>query len=250
MKIKNIILSIPLLALISLGACAQTPKPNIHIGDTSQNSLDWAGVYKGVLPCADCSGIKTIITLKNDNSIIYQTKYLGKDEEIYTESGKFTWSQDGSTIYFDNMRLKIGENKLIWLDGNGQIISGNLADNFILHKYENAHLTENYWKLNQINEKPIIKYEKEPYIILKSDGKLKGFSGCNQMFGSHKEDGNNISFSQISMTKMLCSDTFELETEYWGILKNATYYNISGDFLTIFNKDKKPIARFEVVYLK
>ena len=32
----------------------------------SRNSLDWNGVYKGVLPCADCEGIETVITLLND----------------------------------------------------------------------------------------------------------------------------------------------------------------------------------------
>ncbi|MDE5451088.1 copper resistance protein NlpE N-terminal domain-containing protein, partial [Elizabethkingia meningoseptica] len=29
----------------------------------AQNSLDWAGTYEGTVPCADCPGIKTTITL-------------------------------------------------------------------------------------------------------------------------------------------------------------------------------------------
>ena len=32
----------------------------------AENSLDIAGVYKGVLPCADCEGIETTIVLKDD----------------------------------------------------------------------------------------------------------------------------------------------------------------------------------------
>ncbi len=35
---------------------------------TSQNSLDWAGVYEGVLPCADCPGIQTRLTLSRDET--------------------------------------------------------------------------------------------------------------------------------------------------------------------------------------
>ena len=30
-----------------------TAAPDLH---SSQNALDWAGVYEGVLPCADCPG--------------------------------------------------------------------------------------------------------------------------------------------------------------------------------------------------
>ena len=32
----------------------------------SQNSLDWEGVYKGILPCADCDGIETEIVINSD----------------------------------------------------------------------------------------------------------------------------------------------------------------------------------------
>lgn len=35
---------------------------------TSQIALDWSGIYKGVLPCADCEGIETEVTLRDYNS--------------------------------------------------------------------------------------------------------------------------------------------------------------------------------------
>ena len=35
----------------------------------SRNSLDWAGIYEGVLPCADCPGIQTRLTLSRDESV-------------------------------------------------------------------------------------------------------------------------------------------------------------------------------------
>ena len=31
----------------------------VSASDNSQNSLDWEGTYKGIIPCADCEGIKT-----------------------------------------------------------------------------------------------------------------------------------------------------------------------------------------------
>ena len=39
----------------------------IPLGDTSQNALDWPGMYEGVLPCASCEGIQTTLTLLADN---------------------------------------------------------------------------------------------------------------------------------------------------------------------------------------
>jgi uncharacterized lipoprotein NlpE involved in copper resistance len=34
----------------------------------SRSSLDWAGTYEGVLPCADCPGTKIRLTLNGDGS--------------------------------------------------------------------------------------------------------------------------------------------------------------------------------------
>ncbi|MFZ4548174.1 MAG: copper resistance protein NlpE, partial [Bacteroidales bacterium] len=60
-------------------------------GHNSFNSLDIEGVYKAVLPCADCEGIETKITLKQEMTFLKQTKYLGKDEKFYDEKGTYTW---------------------------------------------------------------------------------------------------------------------------------------------------------------
>ena len=58
---------------------------------TSANSVDWQGIYKGVLPCADCQGIATALTLNNDNTYVLTTKYLGKDSVGHQEKGNFSW---------------------------------------------------------------------------------------------------------------------------------------------------------------
>lgn len=45
----------------------QSPMVDMH---TSETSLDWAGVYEGTLPCADCEGIHTLIELHEDKSYV------------------------------------------------------------------------------------------------------------------------------------------------------------------------------------
>ena len=48
---------------------------------TSDMSLDWAGVYEGVLPCADCDGIETTLELKKDHTYVATYKYIGKPSD-------------------------------------------------------------------------------------------------------------------------------------------------------------------------
>ena len=106
----------------------------------SQNSLDWQGVYKGILPCADCDGIETEIVINSDLTFVKRTKYLGKEDiKGIEEKGSFTWNKGGSTIILQGIneesnQYKVGENTLTCLDMEGEIITGDLAQNYILKK--------------------------------------------------------------------------------------------------------------------
>ena len=107
----------------------------IPSGDTSQNALDWPGVYEGVIPCASCEGIQTTLTLQADNSFELKSIYLGKDETIFKVAGKFDWDTNGSKITLsDGSKYLVGENQLFMLDTDGNRINGELAENYILKK--------------------------------------------------------------------------------------------------------------------
>lgn len=107
--------------------------------DNSSTSLDWVGTYKGILPCADCEGIETVITIKEDMTYAIKSKYLGKDEMVYEQKGDFLWNEEGNTIILNekNRTLRqflVGENYLLQLDLKGNKITGELADKYFLHK--------------------------------------------------------------------------------------------------------------------
>jgi len=111
---------------------------SIPSGDTSKVSVDWEGTYEGVLPCADCEGIKTTILLNEDETYKFSSEYLGKNYKS-DESGKFTWSADGNdiTIKFkdgESTSYVVGENQLVQLDQEGKQITGVLADKYVLKK--------------------------------------------------------------------------------------------------------------------
>jgi uncharacterized lipoprotein NlpE involved in copper resistance len=106
----------------------------------SKNSLDWQGIYKGITPCADCEGIETEVVLNKDLTYVIKTKYLGKgDGKIFEEKGSFIWDKTGGSISLQGgkgaiSQYKVGENRLIQLDMEGKVITGDLAEMFVLKK--------------------------------------------------------------------------------------------------------------------
>jgi len=122
---------------------------------------------------------------------------------------------------------------------------------------ENAEsITEKYWKLIEINGKPVMLDEslaREPFIILKNeDHRVNGNGGCNTLFGTYQiSAGNRIKFSQMASSMMACLN-MEIENELKKALEMADNYSISADgkFLSLNRARMAPLARFEVVYLK
>jgi NlpE N-terminal domain len=85
----------------------------------TRNSLDWAGTYEGVLPCADCPGIKTRLTLNRDDSYRLVTHAPGSQNAEKSVSGVFTWQPSGNAITLDErggrQQFSVGEGQLTLL---------------------------------------------------------------------------------------------------------------------------------------
>jgi uncharacterized lipoprotein NlpE involved in copper resistance len=92
-------------------------------GHNSRNALDWAGAYEGVLPCADCPGIKTRLVLHADGQFDLDTQYLDRQVAPQTARGRFSWNSAGSSITLDaagwGQQFRVGEGRLLQLDRDG-----------------------------------------------------------------------------------------------------------------------------------
>lgn len=248
-----------LISLIML-SCGSTKNTTQQVPDehNSQNALDWDGIYRGTLPCADCEGILTTITLQKDMNFSLKTRYLGKSDSVYQEHGKFKWNNAGSEITLnpsgskEKFIYRVGENTLTRLDQNGNKITGELASHYILSKGA-FNIYERYWKLVELNGKQVVAdstFRKEPHLIFKDDNRIVGNGGCNSLLGGFSLEGvNHIKMAQVASTMMACPG-LELEDQLIKILKNADTFAVEGDELILNNADGAPLAKFKSVVMK
>lgn len=108
----------------------------------AQTSIDWPGVYQGFLPCDDCKGVKTTLALNKNNTYLLITQYVGKSEREIVEKGKFTVGDQNNTIALtprnstQTRHYFVGENTLTQLDSNGNHITGEHANRYVLRRNE------------------------------------------------------------------------------------------------------------------
>ena len=237
-------------ALIT-GSC----KTSSELSDThnSKNSLDWAGIYKGT---AAIEGKKAIIviTLNNDLTYYSQMAIINETDKLTESKGSFTWNKAGSEITIKDSNTgnktsyKVGENSL------KKTVLASPA--YSLQKIQLEDIIEKYWRLIEINGKPVKMDElsgREPFIILKKeDNRVNANGGCNTLTGSYEiSQMNRIKFSQMASTMMACMN-MEIETELKKVLETADNYTLSADGrnLSLNRARMAPLARFEVVYLR
>ncbi|WP_415326115.1 copper resistance protein NlpE [Chryseobacterium sp. MMS23-Vi53] len=103
----------------------------------SENSVDWFGTYEATVPCADCPGIKTILTLNKDKTFTISEEYLERKSKN-EDKGTFEWNSTGSIITLNGKsakyKYKVGENTLTQLDMSGQPIDGPNKDLYVFKK--------------------------------------------------------------------------------------------------------------------
>lgn len=104
----------------------------------NENVPQWIGNYKGILPCEDCNGIETLLSINDDKTYFLKMDYIGKGEPI-VDKGIYTLNEDGTiiTIYFEDENTQqylVGETSLTVLDSQGKVPEGELANDYILRK--------------------------------------------------------------------------------------------------------------------
>lgn len=101
---------------------------------------EYLGTFSGVLPCSDCEGRKTDVALKNQMSFIKTESCYknGKAMNPVSCTGTYRWNPVDQLITLElNQKQEyyfFQENNLIRLDSLGNLITGTLADRYVLSR--------------------------------------------------------------------------------------------------------------------
>lgn len=141
MKKKTLLLLLGCAAIAGCqsteGSRADTPEMTSAIADSahnSRNSLDWIGVYKGMVPCGDCEGTNILLELDKDGSYMMSRNHIGKMSIAVMEEGKVMWNDAGSQITIDDLIFQVRENQLLLLGGDGKPAFDEKGETFLLNK--------------------------------------------------------------------------------------------------------------------
>ncbi|UOO88750.1 copper resistance protein NlpE N-terminal domain-containing protein [Vitreoscilla massiliensis] len=123
MKLSLFLLALPL----GLAACQSgttiTLQPPITINNavdsahTAENSLDWSGKYLGILPCADCEGIYSQLTLQQDKTFVLEEHYMKNGLALHPSkiSGRFAFDAKQPSL----IRLAAPNQNRVYFIGEG-----------------------------------------------------------------------------------------------------------------------------------
>ena len=192
----------------------QSTKPvDMH---TSQNSLDWAGVYEGVLPCADCSGIKIRLTLNRDGTFERVMQYMGRQVAAQTVRGRFTWQPSGNAITLDENgggdQYSVGEGRLSQLSKGGgapvvlTLVAQTTSADELVRTFE-----RNLWTLesatdNQNRPIAMLPPKDQPVVLNFSGNRLSIQGPCNRFMGGYQINASRQLVVRAAGSTMMACD--------------------------------------------
>jgi heat shock protein HslJ/uncharacterized lipoprotein NlpE involved in copper resistance len=211
----------------------------------SRNSLDWAGTYEGVLPCADCPGAKTRLTLNYDGSYQLVTRAQGSQNAEKSVSGVFTWQPSGKAITLDErggrQQFSVGESRLTLLrpkDGASQSPAANLMLTLAAPDSEDLEqqLGRYRWTLvfaTDANNRRIAGLppgQDRPVVLNFAGSRLSVQGPCNRFVGGYEVTAaNQLTVNVGASTKMACDPALmKAESALSNLLAKPLQVRITG----------------------
>ncbi len=112
-------------------------------------SLEFHGIYYGYLPCSDCNGMKTTLSLKQNNNYLLVTQPAKESSREFYEKGKYSWDSEKKIVVLtprnesSARKYKIeNDETLIQLSGDGSQMPGNEVDRYTLRRSDTVKSRE------------------------------------------------------------------------------------------------------------
>ncbi|MDD5214225.1 MAG: copper resistance protein NlpE [Methylococcales bacterium] len=125
---------------------------NKEMEDHSQHlsPIQFHGVFYGFLPCDKCNGIKTTLSLKNNDNYLIVTQQAKESSREMFEKGKYVWDEENMQVRLTPKnheattrlyRIK-DEGTLIQLNDDGTEVKGADAERYYLRRSDTVQTRE------------------------------------------------------------------------------------------------------------
>ncbi|MFI3119923.1 MAG: copper resistance protein NlpE [Methylococcaceae bacterium] len=113
-------------------------------------SQDFHGVFYGFIPCNDCNGIKTTLSLKQNNNYLLVTQPAREASREFYEKGKYTWDDEKQAVVLTPHKEEAAprqyyienEGTLIQLNSDGGRMPRELTDSYTLRRSDTVKSRE------------------------------------------------------------------------------------------------------------
>jgi len=211
----------------------------------SRNSLDWAGAYEGVLPCAGCPGTKTRLTLNRDDSYRLVTQAQGSQNAEKSVSGVFMWQPSGNAITLDErggrQQFSVGEGRLTLLrpeSGASQSPAANLVLTLAApHGRDLEQQLGHYrWTLvfatdaNNRRIDGLPPSQDHPVVLSFAGSRLSVQGPCNRLVGGYQVTAaNQLTVNGVASTRMACDPALmQAESALFNLLAKPLQVQMTG----------------------
>ena len=118
---------------------------------TVDKDKDFHGVFYGFLPCDNCNGIKTTLSLKQNNYYLLVTQQAKESSREFFEKGKYIWDEENNVVTLTprdaNAQTKqyvIEEDGgvITLLNNDGKKFTGEQANRYILRRSDTVKSRE------------------------------------------------------------------------------------------------------------
>jgi len=128
-----------LFTLLVVIACINNKKSSTvkeKAEETELKSSLVIGKYSGELPCVDCDAISTSLFINDDRSFELRYVYEGKSADEFVRKGRWEILKNKLKLEGVDYQYKIDKNYLVQLDLSGNVITGDLANNYLLTRVD------------------------------------------------------------------------------------------------------------------
>ncbi|MGH1461713.1 MAG: META domain-containing protein [Neptuniibacter sp.] len=181
---------------------------------------------------------KALVTIefRSDDRVLETTEFYGLKRLPFVYTPNSVSGESGIRAF---VTVDFNGNQVVRAEKS---LTPNALNNISLSSTDSELSGETYWKAVDIAGRGIPPYVTTT-LVLRANGRVNGFAGCNQYRGEYSTLSMFMEFSQIENTHNICPNPVMYhENRYFKHLQSAELFEFESDQLSLFTQlSDKPI---------